>query len=203
MSRIATNDQHRENSPYFHGWNAYERNRFHPTQNPQGVIQMELAENQLCFDLIEKWIRENPNASICTGEGADEFKEIATFQDYHGLKEFRHAVAKFMGKVRGNRVKFDPGRIVMSGRATGANETIMFCLADPGNAFLVPSPYYPAFDRDLRWRTEVQIVPVDCHSSNGFRLTRAAVELAYKKAQESNINVKGLILTNPGRWQFL
>ncbi|GLT79664.1 hypothetical protein SLA2020_511450 [Shorea laevis] len=197
LSRIATNDGHGENSPYFHGWDAYEKNRFHPTQNRNGVIQMGLAENQLCFDLIEKWIKENPKASICTPEGVNEFKEIAIFQDYHGLKAFREAVAKFMGKVRGNRVTFDPNRIVMSGGATGANETIMFCLADPGDAFLVPSPYYPAFDRDLGWRTRAQIVPVNCSSSNDFQLTRAAVEEAYEKALESNINVKGLLLTNP------
>lgn len=50
-----------------------------------------------------------------------------------------------MGKVRGERVTFDPERIVMSGGATGANEMIMFCLADPGDAFLVPTPYYPAY----------------------------------------------------------
>lgn len=54
------------------------------------------------------------------------------------------AVAKFMGRVRGGRVTFDPDRIVMGGGATGANEQIIFCLADPGDAFLVPSPYYPA-----------------------------------------------------------
>ncbi|GLU00705.1 hypothetical protein SLE2022_180530 [Rubroshorea leprosula] len=197
LSRIATNDGHGENSPYFHGWNAYERNPFHPTQNPNGVIQMGLAENQLCFDLIKKWTKKNPKASICTPEGVNAFKEIAIYQDYHGLKYFREAVAKFMGKVRGNRVTFDPDRIVMSGGATGANETIMFCLADPDDAFLVPSPYYAAFDRDLRWRTRAQIVPVNCSSSNGFRLTRTAVEEAYKKALESNINVKGLLLTNP------
>lgn len=50
-----------------------------------------------------------------------------------------------MGKVRGNRVTFDPDRIVMSGGATGAHETIAFCLADPGDAFLVPTPYYPGY----------------------------------------------------------
>jgi hypothetical protein len=50
-----------------------------------------------------------------------------------------------MSKVRGGRVRFDPDRILMSGGATGANELIMFCLADPGDAFLVPSPYYPAY----------------------------------------------------------
>ncbi|XVE73806.1 hypothetical protein DITRI_Ditri11bG0148100 [Diplodiscus trichospermus] len=197
LSKIATNDRHGENSPYFDGWKAYDSNPFHPTRNPEGVIQMGLAENQLCFDLIEKWILENPDASICTAEGIDKFKEIAIYQDYHGLKEFREAVAKLMGRVGGNRVTFDPNRIVMSGGATGANETVVFCLADPGDAFLVPSPYYPAFPRDLRWRTGLEIVPVDCNSSNNFRITRAALEEAYEKAQESNINVKGVIIANP------
>ncbi|TXG68160.1 hypothetical protein EZV62_003095 [Acer yangbiense] len=37
---------------------------------------------------------------------------------YHGLPEFRNAVANFMGGVRGNRVTFDPDRVVMSGGAT-------------------------------------------------------------------------------------
>lgn len=49
-----------------------------------------------------------------------------------------------MEKVRGGRVRFDPDRIVMSGGATGAQETLAFCLADPGDAFLIPVPYYPA-----------------------------------------------------------
>lgn len=53
------------------------------------------------------------------------------------------AVANFMGRVRGNKATFDPDRIVMSGGATGAHETLAFCLADPGDAFLVPTPYYP------------------------------------------------------------
>lgn len=44
---------------------------------------------QLCFDLIEKWTRKNPTASICTAEGVHAFKNIAIFQDYHGLPEFR------------------------------------------------------------------------------------------------------------------
>ncbi|KAK9279021.1 hypothetical protein L1049_012696 [Liquidambar formosana] len=197
LSRMATDNGHGEDSPYFDGWKAYDRNPYHPTKNPNGVIQMGLAENQLSFDLIEDWIKENPRASICTREGIDAFKDIANFQDYHGLPEFRKAVAKFMGRVRGDRVTFDPDRIVMSGGATGANELIMYCLADPGDAFLVPSPYYPAFDRDLRWRTGVQIIPVMCDNSNNFRVTKEALEEAYQKAQEDNIRVKGLIITNP------
>ncbi|CAN4077389.1 unnamed protein product [Withania somnifera] len=197
LSKIATNDGHGENSAYFDGWKAYENDPFHLTQNPKGVIQMGLAENQLCFDLIQEWISNNPKASICTYEGAQDFKDIAIFQDYHGLSEFRKAISRFMEKVRGDRVTFDPERIVMSGGATGAHETLAFCLADPGDAFLVPTPYYPGFDRDLRWRTGVQLFPVVCDSSNNFKVTKEALEDAYEKAQESKIKVKGLLINNP------
>ncbi|CAI9102025.1 OLC1v1000212C1 [Oldenlandia corymbosa var. corymbosa] len=197
LSKIATNDQHGENSPYFDGWKAYEIDPFHPTKNPDGIIQMGLAENQLSCDLIEEWIRKNPAASICTTEGVNKFKDIANFQDYHGLPEFRKAVARLMGKIRGDRVSFDPDRIVMAGGATGASELIMFCLADPGDAFLVPTPYYPAFDRDLKWRTGVQLVPVISHSSNNFKITKEALDDAYENARKSNIRVKGVVIANP------
>ncbi|KAK4844174.1 hypothetical protein QYF36_017354 [Acer negundo] len=197
LSKIATSDGHGEKSPYFDGWKAYENNPYHATKNTDGVIQMGLAENELCFDLVQDWLINNQQASICSAEGLYKFHDIANFQDYHGLLEFRNAVANFMGRVRGNRVTFDPDRIVMSGGATGAHETAAFCLADPGDAFLVPTPYYPGFDRDLRWRTGIQLVPVPCDSSNGFKITRQALEAAYEKAKEDNIRIKGLLITNP------
>ncbi|KAI5439983.1 acetyl-CoA synthetase [Lathyrus oleraceus] len=200
LSKIATGNGHGENSAYFEGWKAYENDPFHPTNNPNGVIQMGLAENQACIlasDLVENWITSNPEASICSLEGVNQFKAMANFQDYHGLPQFRQAVAKFMERTRGNRVSFDPDRIVMSGGATGAHEVIAFCLADPGDAFLVPTPYYAGFDRDLKWRTGVQLVPVICKSSNNFKLTKKALESAFDKAKEDNIKIKGLLITNP------
>ncbi|MCD7463970.1 acetyl-coenzyme A synthetase 2 [Datura stramonium] len=53
------------------------------------------------------------------------------------------------------------------------------------------------FNRDLRWRTGVQLLPISCKSSNNFKITIEAVKETYQKAQEANIKVKGLILTNP------
>lgn len=38
---------------------------------------------------MRKWILEHPEASICTSEGVNQFSNIAIFQDYHGLPEFR------------------------------------------------------------------------------------------------------------------
>lgn len=197
LSRMAAGDGHGENSSYFEGWKAYDMNPFHLQDNRGGVIQMGLAENQLSLDLIEEWSKAHPEASICTAEGASQFKRIANFQDYHGLPEFRQAMAQFMGQVRGWKARFDPDRVVMSGGATGAQETLAFCLANPGEAFLVPTPYYPGFDRDCCWRSGVKLLPIECHSSNDFRITREAVVSAYESARSNGVRVKGILITNP------
>lgn len=42
-------------------------------------------------------------------------------------------------------VSFEPSQVVITSGATPAMEILSFCLADPGNAFLVPSPYYPGY----------------------------------------------------------
>lgn len=57
-----------------------------------------------------------------------------------------------MSRTRGNRVTFNPDRIVMSGGATGAHEATAFCLADPGDAFLVPTPYYPGYVHSIQFQ---------------------------------------------------
>jgi len=51
---------------------------------------------QLSFEFVEDWIKNNPQASICSVEGLDEFKDIAIFQDYHGLPEFRKVSVKLI-----------------------------------------------------------------------------------------------------------
>lgn len=55
------------------------------------------------------------------------------------------ALVDFMAEIRGNRVSFDQDKIVLTAGATSANETLIFCLAEPGEAFLLPTPYYPGY----------------------------------------------------------
>lgn len=53
------------------------------------------------------------------------------------------AMASFMEKIRGGKARFDPDRIVLTAGATAANELLTFILANPGDALLIPTPYYP------------------------------------------------------------
>ena len=54
LSRIAAGDGHGENSSYFEGWKASDMNPFDLHHNPDGVIQMGLAENQV--NIISKYL---------------------------------------------------------------------------------------------------------------------------------------------------
>lgn len=73
LSRMATNDRHGENSPYFDGWKAYDENPFHPSQNPDGVIQMGLAENQ-----VGKYIYMSPTQNFMGS--TDHYSELPRTQ---------------------------------------------------------------------------------------------------------------------------
>ncbi|KAH6826785.1 1-amino-cyclopropane-1-carboxylate synthase 7 [Perilla frutescens var. hirtella] len=196
LSKVAVSETHGEDSPYFAGWKAYDENPYDEFSNPSGVIQMGLAENQVSFDLLEQYLEKHSEVSN-NGSGASGFRENALFQDYHGLLSFRKAMASFMEQIRGGRAKFNPERIVITAGATAANELLTFILADPGDTLLVPTPYYPGFDRDLRWRTGVNIEPVHCESSNNFEITVEALEAAYNVAESKNKRVRGVLITNP------
>ncbi|KAM0055271.1 putative 1-aminocyclopropane-1-carboxylate synthase [Helianthus debilis subsp. tardiflorus] len=182
LSEKVTCNSHGQDSSYFLGWEEYEKNPYDEFKNPNGIIQMGVAENQLSFDLLQSWLEKNPQAMAFRNYNNQSiFENLALLQDYHGLPAFKNALVKFMSEIRGGSVSFNPNNLVLTAGATSANETLMFCLANPGDAFLLPTPYYPGFDRDLKWRTGAEIVPIQCSSLN----------------EKQNLKVKGVLVTNP------
>ena len=89
LSTLASTNSHGQDSSYFLGWEEYEKNPYLESDNPDGMIQMGLAENQLCFDLLESWLTNNPEPASFTHNGQSVFRHLALFQDYHGLPEFK------------------------------------------------------------------------------------------------------------------
>jgi len=90
LSKKAACNSHGQDSSYFLGWEEYEKNPYDPVANPGGIIQMGLAENQLSFDLLEAWLEANPDALGLRRGGASVFRELALFQDYHGMPAFKN-----------------------------------------------------------------------------------------------------------------
>lgn len=57
LSRKATCNSHGQDSSYFLGWEEYEKNPYDVIKNPQGIIQMGLAENQV--NIVITYINQN------------------------------------------------------------------------------------------------------------------------------------------------
>lgn len=156
---------------------------WHPQNDPEGYIGLCVAENVGVWDLLRPQVQR---------ERRVEARRFG-YDSMRGALSFRQRLAEFLGQRLAGR-SIDPEHIAALSGAGSVLEILFYCIADPGDAVLVPTPSYAGFWADLETRNQLHIVPVHTASADGFALTVEGLERAWS---ESSRPVRAVLLTNP------
>jgi aspartate/methionine/tyrosine aminotransferase len=186
--------------------------KYHPTEAPDGSLQLSVAENQMLEDLLVPAIRKFTSSSSSEGTEGIFHSDQIYYQPTHGREGLRTSMAQYLHRI----LKLPQGKgLDLDGMVLGAGcnavlENICFCLTEPGDAVLLPTPYYAAFEFDLVARAALKIVPVNTmkfqsgeKASDGkisqamYYPNRASLDAAFTNALESGSKPKILLLSHP------
>lgn len=148
---------------------------------------MCIAENKLSASLLMDKIssfHEIDEQSVC-------------YADHSGLKEFKCSLAKFMSKRVFNGHNVDENHLIVASGCTALLYELSVLLFNPGDALLIPVPYYPMFVKDFKSIGQVHIEDVSSDIANDFTFSLADLDAAYIRAQSKGHPPKALLLTNP------
>lgn len=134
----------------------------------RSILHMEIGRPD--FDSPERAKR----AAVRALEAGD-----VHYTDMAGTPELRRELAAKFKRDMGMDV--DPDReIVVTAGAVEALMTIFMTVLNPGDEVIVPAPYFPVYDDQIKMAGGV-LVPVPCTIENGFRPQPPDIERAVTK----------------------
>ncbi|WIA34053.1 hypothetical protein OEZ86_012431 [Tetradesmus obliquus] len=169
--------------------------------NPDGYIALAVAENRLTTELVQQGLQAHGGFPAA----------MLYYQDMRGIPELRQAIAgmlqdSFMQAIAGmlqdsfmQGVQIDPQHLSVLAGVGAVLDLLFQCIAEPGDGVLIPAPYYPAFDNDLRVRNQVTTLPV--HLDSQQQDFAAALDAAADAAAAAGHPVSALMFTHPSNPQ--
>ncbi|KAK9396168.1 1-aminocyclopropane-1-carboxylate synthase-like 1 [Crotalus adamanteus] len=163
------------------GFDRYLDDPFDADQNPQGILNFGTSENKLCFDLLQERLSK-PDMNYLE-------PHLLQYSDTQGIKSFREEIAKFLTEYANASVPLDPEHIIVMNGCCAVFATLSTVLCDPGDGYLIPTPYYGGINSKTWLYGGMQPVHVPLFSevadegSQPFQLTVDKLEAAYQGAR--------------------
>ncbi|CAI5939261.1 unnamed protein product [Closterium sp. NIES-64] len=165
------------------------KDMYSPTTNPNGFINVSIAENMLMFD----WLQEK------LANRAPIEPEVARYNQITGMPRFKAAVAHTVQRLLLPRCPglVSPENICVGAGVSAIVEHLAYTLCDAGEGVLIPAPFYPGFIGDFQLRNRVEIIPVATADQRLFQPTPEDCQSALEAAAARGVCVRTIVLTNP------
>jgi aspartate/methionine/tyrosine aminotransferase len=169
-------------------------NLYHPVDNPDGAIPLNIAENRLSWHLL----RDKMQHISCEQNIPDW---VPSYTSALGAPEFREAMAGFMSRFL-THCPIDPEQLGMSAGATATVEVTSWILANRGDVAVFPAPCYPVYKQDIGNKGGIERYDLVTHHELSEIQQKPALEIAHLEKALEDIQAQGkrfrlLVLTSP------
>jgi aspartate/methionine/tyrosine aminotransferase len=174
-------------------------NLWHPVRNPDGVVQLAVAENVHTWADLEPLCRET-----VAKDGFAPF--VPHYGDFRGNERCREMILRFLRRyvfvsegmpLAGHAQDLSIDHMLLTNGCGPALEHVTFALCDPGDVILTPAPIYAGFLMDVGHRAQAKLVTVPMGIESPYRLDLGELDRARHKAQSAGQRVRGLLLSQP------
>ncbi|XP_006159196.1 probable inactive 1-aminocyclopropane-1-carboxylate synthase-like protein 2, partial [Tupaia chinensis] len=179
----------------FQDYETYQRSKYHEGENTLGFINLGTSENKLCTDLMTE--------RLCQSDMNYIDDALLQYSDFQGQPFLREEVARFLTYYCKAPAQLNPENVVVLNGCSSVFSALAMVLSDPGEAFLVPTPFYGGFTFSSHLYAKVELFPVHLESeitdtnTHPFQLTVDKLEQALLDAKLDGKKVRGLVLINP------
>lgn len=153
--------------------------RYSP-ETPDGALQMGVAENQMVEDMLVPALSKFQADSFDPG--------CIYYQPTQGRESLRKAFCGYLERTLRLSRRLDPDGLIIGSGCNAVLENLCFALAEVGDAVLIPTPYYAAFEFDLVARAGLSVVPVRTFEHSGVDLTVPIIPEAAYYPTEASLN---------------
>lgn len=158
-------------------------------QTPQSDLR---DEDFIPDDVLD--ISEEVLTNIGTSMGA--------YTESKGMRFIRQAIADFIDirddVENSGGIKADPDQIFLtSGASEGAKSVLDLLIAGENDGIMIPIPQYPLYSASIKKAGGVQVNYYP-NEDNGWTFDREMLEEELSKARANGIDVKGIVVINPG-----
>ncbi|KXS20059.1 PLP-dependent transferase [Gonapodya prolifera JEL478] len=190
------------------GLNRWADNAYCPNTNCDGIINLGTAENRLMWPEVIQKLNSPSTLRIGTS--------LLSYGPAKGSLPLRMCFSNLFNTRFNASPALSPEDIAVFAGCGSCISAIGQVLADPGDVFLVPAPYYGGFETDLKFQSGVEPYPINLsplpsrHGSpsstsssassyhSRFRWSLSAAVRAYDAAISKGKTVRALLMCNPG-----